>query len=262
MAAIIGGGIAAVGAIGSAAISSSASGDAASQQQAGASSASATQLAMFNQIQQNLKPYMDTGSSAISDLGNLTGTNSGGNPLTAPLTRQFQPTMAQLAETPGYQFSLQQGQQATQNSYAAQGLGSSGAALKGAANYAEGLAGTTYQQQFNNFQSANQQTYNMLSGLSGLGENAAAGVGNAGISTGNSIASNTIGAANAGAAGTVGSANALSGGLGSISNLGALASLGGLFSGGNPGFSTPTSASTVSASPDFINSLLNFGGPQ
>lgn len=59
---------------------------------------------------------------------------------------------ATLEATPGYQFALSQGLKATQNSAAARGLGVSGAAMKGAAAYATGLADNTYQQQFNQLQ--------------------------------------------------------------------------------------------------------------
>lgn len=57
-------------------------------------------------------------------------------------------TQAELEQTPGYQFTRSQGLQAVQNSAAARGLGVSGAAMKGAATFATGLADSTYQQQF------------------------------------------------------------------------------------------------------------------
>ena len=41
------------------------------------------------------------------------------------MSAPFAPTMAQLASTPGYQFTLDQGLKATQNAYAAQGLAGS-----------------------------------------------------------------------------------------------------------------------------------------
>src|SRR5215469_13595632 len=187
----------------------------------------------FLTTQANLAPFMAEGNVAqnwlTSDLGSLTtpvvqpfpqtvsAAISGlENPLQAANTLQLPTNLQQLAQTPGYQFSLQQGLEATQNSYAAQGLGSSGAALKGAANYAEGLAGTTYNQVFQNMlagnqlysnaananinnvinavQAANQQqlgyqgqaleqeqqVYNMLAGQQQLGESAAAGAGQLG----------------------------------------------------------------------------------
>ena len=174
------------------------------------------QQQMFNVAQQNLEPYNTAGQSAFAQLQALTGAGPGGNPLTAPLTAQFQPTMAQLASTPGYQFTRQQGLQATQNAFAAQGLGSSGAALKGAANYAEGLAGTTYQQQLQNYLTQNAQTYNMLYGQSQLGENAAAGVGNAAVTTGQGQAQSYTNAGQAQAGANIATGNAVGGAVGSI----------------------------------------------
>lgn len=299
MAAVIAGSIAA-STLASSAISAGAAGSAASQQAAAASSAQATQLAMFNQIQSNLQPYMTGGAGAFEALQRLTGTAPGsagvpggpgssgspaallvtpgptggnnqvayggnlysvpqslgaftpqtpgmpgvsqlgpytpgaapGNPLTAPLTAPFQPTMQQLAQTPGYQFTLQQGEQAVQNSYASQGLASSGPALKGAANYAEGLASTTYQQQFQNYLQQNAQISNILMGQAGLGESAAANVGYQGTAAGQGIAQSQMAAGNALAAGTVGQANALSGG---IQGLGTAALLYGITGGGQYG---------------------------
>ena len=188
-------------------------GSAAQQQAAASQTASQQQMAMFNQVQGNLSPFMQGGQQALTQLQGLTGTGVGGNPLTAPLTSQFQPTMAQLEQTPGYQFSLDQGLKATQNSYAAQGLGASGAAMKGAANYAQGLASTTYQQQFQNNLSQNAQIANILQNQVNTGANSAAGLSNAGIqSTALSNQAAMSGAA-ASAAGTVGQANAYASGL-------------------------------------------------
>ena len=191
---------------------------AAQQQAAAAQAASQQQMAMFNQVQQNITPFMKAGQGALTQLQGLTGTGEGGNPLTAPLTSQFQPTMAQLEQTPGYQFSLDQGLKATQNSYAAQGLGASGAAMKGAANYAQGLASTTYQQQFQNNLSQNKQIADILQNQVNTGANAAAGLSSAGIqSTALSNQAAMSGAA-ASAAGTVGSANAIAGGVTGATN--------------------------------------------
>lgn len=151
------------------------------------------------------------------------------------LDARFNPTMASLAATPGYQFILQQGLQGVQNSYAASGLGTSGPALKGAANYAEGLAGTTYQQQFENYLAQNQQIYNMLGGVVSQGQASAAGLAGPAVQSGASQASMLGQAGSALAAGTVGGANALSGGLGSLGQSGVLYGLlanSGMFGGG------------------------------
>lgn len=154
----------------------------------------------------------------------------GGNPLGAT---PFDP-QSFLEKTPGYQFTKNQGLQATQNSYASHGLSESGAALKGAANYSEGLASTTYEARLGDY-------FKLLEG----GQSAATGLGgfatNAGLNMGNTAMS---GAA-ATAAGTVGSTNALTGGItgiaGSAGNFALSQALNGtgMFSngggGGNPG---------------------------
>lgn len=243
----------AAGSIGSSLLSSSAATDAAKLQTDAANTASANQLAEFNQNKATLAPFVGAGTSSLTALQKLTGTDVGGNPLTAPLTRPFQPTMDELAKTPGYQFTLGQGLQNTQNSYAAQGLGQSGAALKGAANYAEGLASTTYQQQFQNYLNQNSQIYSMLGGQASLGENAAATTGNQGIqATANAGNFLTSGAA-AGAGGIVGSANAINAGLSNVSNTGLVYALGnnsGLFgSGSGGGISTAGNGGSSATSP-------------
>lgn len=99
---------------------------------------------------------------------------------------------------PGYQFTLNQGLKATQNSAAARGLGSSGAALKGAASYATGLAQSNY----NNY-------FNQLMGITQLGENAAAQTGAYGTQTASSVGNNLIGAGNATAASYLNTGNAV-----------------------------------------------------
>jgi len=201
-----------------------------SMQQQSASDANAAQLQMYNQMRSDLMPYMQTGQSANSALANLTGINTD-NPLTSPLLSPIKMDEATLETTPGYQFNLQQGLKSVQNSAAARGLGSSGAALKGAASYATGLADSTYQNQFNNALTNQNNQFSRLMGLTQLGQNSAAGVGQQGITTGQGIASNDIGAGNAGAASLIGAGNS----LGSLSNAYALNNLtgGNLFGGGS-----------------------------
>ena len=182
---------------------------ASSSQQSAANTASNTQLQMLSQEQQLLAPYTQTGYTANTALNNLTGAGTA-NPLTSPLLKPITMDQATLQTTPGYQFNLQQGLESVQNSAAARGLGSSGAALKGAANYATGLADSTYQNQYNNALTNQNNQFNRLLGLTQLGQTSAAGVGSAGITTGQGIASNTIGAGNAAAAGAIGVGNAVS----------------------------------------------------
>lgn len=148
------------------------------------------------------------------------------------LTTPFSFDATKLDQTPGYQFTLQQGTKALQNSAAAQGLGLSGAQEKGLLSYATGLADQTYGNQYNRALQQYQTNYgiandmvNRLSGLASLGQNAAAGVGNAGMQTASNIGNLITGAGNAQAAGTVGSANALSSGLSGLGGSSLLYSL-------------------------------------
>ena len=203
-----------LGSIVSGAMGSGAANSASQTQSQAAEEGMLLQEQEFNQTQSNIQPFISSGAAAASALSNLTGTEAGGNPLTAPLTATFQPTMAQLAATPGYQFALQQGQLATQSGYAAQGLGQSGAAQKGAANYAEGLASTTYQQQFQNYLQQNQQIATILQNQSNTGAGAAVGGAQVAAQQTNAITGLLTGGAAATAAGTVGSTNALTAGIG------------------------------------------------
>jgi hypothetical protein len=216
--AIIGG----IGALASAGASIYGANKAADAQTQAANQANSTikdQLAqnqsMYDTNASNLAPWMTRAQGAGDLTSFLTGASG-----TAPagyngamggqgaLTTPFAPTQAQLESTPGFQFIRDQGLKSTQNSYASKGLGSSGAAMKGAADYAEGLAGTTYQQQFQNYWNQNKSIYDMLTGQSQQGLQAAgalatnstqfAGIGTQGAT---SMGSNIIGAGNAQAAG-------------------------------------------------------------
>lgn len=218
---LIAAGVGAAGAIGSAVIGSSAAKSASETQANAENTAAADQLNMYNQTKASLAPYNTTGLSANQAISEMPAFN-------------FAPTEANLENTPGYQFNLYQGLKATQNSAAARGLGVSGAAEKGAASYASGLANSTYQNQFQNALSGYTTNLNKLQTQAGLGENAAAMTGNYGTQTAQAIGQTAVGAANAQAAGQVGSANAISNGLNGAANsflTGALFNNGGLYGG-------------------------------
>lgn len=121
----------------------------------------------FNATNNNLAPFRQIGVDA-------------GNELTSRLADLTSPILlneSTLENTPGYQFNLTQGLKATQNSAAARGLGTSGAALKGASTFATGLADNTYKTQFDIANTNQTNAYNRLKGLVDTGETAAAGTG-------------------------------------------------------------------------------------
>jgi hypothetical protein len=116
----------------------------------------------MNQNIANTAPFIGAGQYAVNALQgglqsgqfgtpmDLSGMPTAGQAPTAPGPFVWNPTMEGLAQTPGYQFTLDQGLRATQSSAAARGLGMSGAAMRGAADYASGKASETYNQQLTN----------------------------------------------------------------------------------------------------------------
>ena len=182
-----------------------ASSNAAGAQSKAAQNATNTEQAMYNQTRSDLAPYNQQGLQAYGTLNQLLGVGGSGN------SSQMQDTLNNL---PGYQFTLNQGLKSTQNSYAARGLADSGGALKGAANYATGLANS----QYGNY-------VNQLQASAGLGENAAAQTGNYGTQTAAQIGSNQIGAGNASAAASNAIGNSVTNGATSLSQYYTLNSL-------------------------------------
>ncbi|WP_215750424.1 MULTISPECIES: hypothetical protein [unclassified Gluconobacter] len=144
----------------------------------------------------------DSATSANALLGNYASTgNSAINALSNGLTE------SQLQATPGYKFNLQQGEQAATNSAAARGLANSGAAQKGAAAYASGLADSTYQNQFNDTNALAQEGYNALNQQ-----------GNNTMTAANNAAQVRMEGANGAMTTTMGAGNALANGLSSLGN--------------------------------------------
>lgn len=117
--------------------------------------------------------------------------------------------------SPAYNFQKQQGQQGVLNADAA-GQGSlSGAALKDLTNYNQGLANTSFNNAFNQYQTQQGNIFSRLSGIAQLGQAAATNTGQQGTALAGQAgqAAQNVGTALAG--GTIGSANALTGGLSS-----------------------------------------------
>ncbi len=183
-----------------------------------------------NFMQQILAKYPGATQPGQQPQGGAAGSSgSGGGGGTAAAGPQPMSEQQFLEQTPGYQFALSQGLKSVQSSAAARGLGVSGAALKGAAAYATGLADNTYQ----------TNLLQPLQYLGSLGENAAAQTGTIGSGLAQAQAQSITGAGNALAAGQVGSANALSSGINGIGNSAQnyllYSQLQGAGSSGNPG---------------------------
>lgn len=246
--------------VGAAVIGGGSSLMAANKQAKGQAAAANTQQAMFNTINQQEQPFIQAGYGATQTLSQLMGT-SGTPGATVPgtggltdgyLTSTFNPTQAQLNQYPGYQFALQTGGQAVRNADTP-GVGAlSGAALKDLMNFNVGTANQYYGQYFNQYQQQQNNVYQRLSSLAGLGQNAASQVGNNGAQLGTGIAQAQAGAAASQAAGIVGAGNAASTGATNLASLmylngqnGTTANIGG-YTGSSAGLS------------DFLDS---YGGP-
>lgn len=239
------------------------------------------QKQQYAQNQQNIAPWLRAGTQGIGTLAGLLGTPGQG--LLTPWTQQFQaPTAAQAAATPGYEFTLQQGQNAIQNSAAAQGGLLSTGAQKTLAGYTTGLANQTYndvynralaeyQQSYNIFQGNQTNTFNRLAALSGIGQTSATTLGQLGQSaagntayinaaTGGQVGQSLQALGGAQASGYAGIANALTGGINNVSQYALLSNLLGQGGGGGLGQISPLISNTAGLQSGAGYTGLGIGG--
>lgn len=185
--------IGAVSGIGSALIGAHSASSAASAQEQAAQLASQTQLQMYNQTRQDLMPWMTTGGAANSQLANIYGLNPGQNgiPNTQALTTA-------LTNFPGYQFGLQQGQTALDQSAASRGMLLSGNQLAASQQYGQGYAmANAWQPYLSGLQSISTGGQNSAAKVGELGNSAAGNAGSAQLAYGSAA---TAGATNTGLA--------------------------------------------------------------
>ncbi len=125
-----------------------------------------------------LQPFLQnygTAQGGVQQLGNVLGLNGPAGSDTALKT---------LQATPGYQFQLQQGDNAINAQAAATGQNASGNQALALSNYNQGLAGTTYQNYVNNLMPFMGLAQNSASGIAGVNT----GLGNATANQYNSLA--------------------------------------------------------------------------
>lgn len=174
----------------------------------------------FQRAQMALSPYATAGSQSLNllmkylqgDEAQKAGIGGGG----PNLMSTFAPTMAQLEQTPGYQWAREQALGAMTNSAAAKGLGTSGNLLQGLGTTATGLASQTFQQQLENYMKQNQQAFNMLYAPSGLGATAAGGIADAATGAARQIGNAATGAGSVLGSGIMGQANAQATGMNAL----------------------------------------------
>lgn len=147
-------------------------------------------------------PYQQAGTQALSQMQN------------PAFQQDF--TMADFKTSPGYQFSLQQGQKALDAANAASGNSVSGAALTAASQYNVGMANQEYQQALNNYQNNLTNKFNRLGTIAGMGAGANQQAGNAAMQFGTNMGNLLTSGGNAAAASQIAGMNAIGGGLSGI----------------------------------------------
>lgn len=173
-----------------------------------ATNAANLQEQQFQQTQANQAPFIQAGQGALST---IQSDQANGTGFAAPFNFQ---------EDPGYQFNLQQGQNAINSSSAAQGGVLNGGTLKALDQYTTGLADNDYNSAYSRYLAGSQNSFNQLNSIAGLGENATTNTGNAGAAAANASGNYLTQAGNAQAAGAVGAGNAINGSLGTLANTG------------------------------------------
>jgi len=152
--AIIGAAISAVGTVGSAFISAGAEGRATEAQIAGQERAIGQYQESFGATEESLAPWLQSGAEAAGQYANILGAGTG-----APNTEAMYEGLRQY---PGYQFALEEGLGAVEQSAAARGTLQSGQTMKDLTAYGQGLATSNF-----------ENYMNRLQGLSGVGQQTA-----------------------------------------------------------------------------------------
>jgi hypothetical protein len=174
---------------------------AAETQVQGAREASQQQREMFDILNEQNKPYRESGYGALTRINQMLPS------LTSPITE------ADISNMPGYQFAVKQGTGGAMQGMNVGGGGSNvtRAGQKFAIDYTMGTALPQYMAQ-------RRDIYNTLAGVAGIGQNAQNQSNQIGQNTATNIGQLTTGAANAAAGGTVGAANAYSGAMQGVGN--------------------------------------------
>ena len=162
------GGASILGGVASSVIGGKSAKSAASTQAAASDAAIAEQRRQFDEVRDLLKPFIETGESALAKQAALAGLVPGG----------FVPAVRQIQEGPEYQTLLQQGEDAILANASATGGLRTGTTQGALAQFRPALLADLINQQ-----------YTRLGGLSGMGQASAAGQAAAGQQTASNVGS-------------------------------------------------------------------------
>lgn len=164
-----------------------------------------------------LDPLISQTAGAGSGAGYQVQQPSGGNAFDnspAGIAGRQQNAFSTFRADPGYQWSVDQGSKALQNSAAARGVLNSGATAKALTTFGQGLADQQYGNYFGRLQSLAGVGQSATNATQQAGQAYATGAGNAFTNAGNARASGYTGAANAFAGGLGGFATSANQGIG------------------------------------------------
>lgn len=178
----------------------------ANQQADAARAATSAQQGMSEQTRADQAPWRAAGQVALGQIGQMSA--PGGQFL-----HEFNADDLKSNLAPNYDFQLQQGLGAVQNSAAAKGGLVGGNALKAINDYAQNFAGNAYQNAFNNYTTNQNNIYSRLASISGLGQTAGSVSSTGANDFSRGIADTTVGAGTAIGSGIIGAGNAINKGL-------------------------------------------------
>lgn len=218
----IGGLASAAGGVASGLLGSSAATSAASTQAQSDANAITEQQREFNIAQGNSAPFVSAGQTSIAQI--MAGLQNGTfGPGSVPAFTA--PTLADAQNTPGYQFTAQQGSKGILQGAAAAGGAISGGTLKALDSFNTGLADSTYNDVYSRALSTyganltgQQQAFSQLLAPAQIGSGAASSINQTGSTAATNIAGLMQAQGSATASGTLGSANSIAGGINSATN--------------------------------------------
>ena len=146
---------------------------------------------MFNKSVELQEPFRQGGVGATNRLADLYGT-SGRTGAEGYGSYAEMPSINQLQMDPGYQFRFEQGMRGVNASAAARAGLQSGAALKAATEFGQGMGTQEYQNAYNRFMANRAQAAEAMSGLAGRGAGVAQGLGQQAVSTGANMANTML----------------------------------------------------------------------
>lgn len=165
---------------------------------------------MFEQNRADMEPWRQVGVGALGQL--VPGMAPGGE-----FNRGF--TLSDFVADPGYQFRVDEGKKALENSAAARGGLLSGNTLRAITQYGQDMGSQEFGNAYNRWNNDMTQRFNRLSSLAGTGQTATRDVATMGTNAATQAGQNTVDMGNARAAGRVGAANAMTNTLGNLQSM-------------------------------------------